>query len=87
MPTANPTRRSHMINRRTLIGLAGLTLVLFVAAGAIGEDNDVLWIVDDVVFFGFIGCALALVVLSVGVLVRSLADSRRRSREPRSTGT
>jgi|Tabmets5t2r1_1033131.scaffolds.fasta_scaffold196796_2 hypothetical protein len=76
-----------MINRRTLIGLAALTLVLFVAASAIGEDNDVLWIVDDIVFFGFIGCALALVVLSVGVLVRSLADSRRRAREPRSTGT
>jgi hypothetical protein len=76
-----------MINRTTLIGLAALTLVLFVAAGAIGEDNDVLWIVDDIVFFGFIGCALALIVLSVGVLVRSLSASRRRSREARSTGT
>ena len=36
-----------MINRKTLIGLAVATLVLFVAGGAIGEDNDVLWIVDD----------------------------------------
>jgi hypothetical protein len=68
-----------MINRKTLIGLAALTLVLFVAAGAIGEDNDVLWIVDDIVFFAFIGCAVALLVLCVGVLVRSLADTRRRS--------
>jgi hypothetical protein len=75
-----------MINRKTLIGLAALTLVLFVAAGAIGEDNDVLWIVDDVVFFAFIGCAVALIVLSVGVLVRSLTGSRRRTRGPSSSG-
>jgi hypothetical protein len=76
-----------MINRRTLIGLAAATLVLFVAAGAIGEDNDVLWIVDDIVWFAFLGCALALIVLSISVLVRSLAASRRRSQEPRSTST
>ena len=68
-----------MINRKTLIGLAVVTAVLFVAAGAIGEDNDVLWIVDDIVFWGFIGCALALVVLSVTVLVRALTRSRTRS--------
>jgi hypothetical protein len=29
-----------VINRKTLIGLAIATLVLFVAAGAIGNDND-----------------------------------------------
>ena len=68
-----------MINRKTLIGLAVATLVLFVAGGAIGEDNDVLWIVDDIVFFGFIGCAVALVALSIAALVRSMTRSRANS--------
>jgi hypothetical protein len=61
-----------VINRKTLIGLAAVTLVLFVAASAIGEDNDVLWVVDDIVFFGFIGCVVALVALSVTALVRTM---------------
>jgi hypothetical protein len=65
-----------VINRKTLIGLASVTLVLFIAAAAIGENNDVLWILDDIVFFGFLACALALVVLSVAVLVRALTRSR-----------
>ena len=65
-----------MINRKTLIGLAAVTLVLFVVGGAIGEDNDVLWIVDEIVFFGFLGCAVALVALSIAALVRSMTRSR-----------
>jgi hypothetical protein len=65
-----------VINRKTLIGLAVATLVLFVAAGAMGSDNDVLWIVDDIVFFGLIGCALALVTLSIAALVRTMTRSR-----------
>jgi hypothetical protein len=64
-----------VINRKTLIGLAAVTVVLFVAGGAIGEDKDVLWIVDDLVFFGFIGCVVALVALSIAALVRSLTRS------------
>ena len=68
-----------MINRKTLIGLAVATLVLFIAGSAIGEDNDVLWIVDDIVFFGFLGCAVALVALSIAALVRSLTRSRASS--------
>ena len=68
-----------MINRKTLIGLAAVTVVLFVVGGAIGENNDVLWIVDDIVFFGFIGCLVALVVLSIAALVRSLTRSRASS--------
>ena len=59
-----------MINRTTLAALAALTLGLFIAGAAIGEDNDVLWIVDDIVFVGFLLCALALVVSTVAVLVR-----------------
>jgi hypothetical protein len=65
-----------VINRKTLIGLAAVTLVLFVVGGAIGEDKDFLWIVDDIVFFGFLGCAVALVALSIAALVRSMTRSR-----------
>ena len=68
-----------MINRKTLIGLAVATLVLFVAGAAIGSDNDFLWIVDDLVFFGLIGCAVALVALSIAALVRSMSRSRTNS--------
>jgi hypothetical protein len=69
-----------VLNRKTLAGLAAVTFVLFVAGAAIGEDNDVLWIVDDIVFVGFLLCALALIVMSVAVLVRwAAASSRRRT--------
>ena len=66
-----------MINRTALIALAGVTAVLFIAAAAIGNDNDVLWVLDDIVFFGFIACLLALIVLSIGVLMRSVTRSGR----------
>jgi hypothetical protein len=66
-----------VINRNTLIGLAAATFVLLLGSAAIGSDNDFLWIVDDIVWIGFLVCALALIVLSVGVLVRSLTRSRR----------
>jgi hypothetical protein len=61
---------SLMINRTTLAALAAVTFALFVAGAAIGEENDVLWIVDDVVWIGFLLCALALVVSTIAVLVR-----------------
>jgi hypothetical protein len=59
-----------MINRTTLAVLAAVTFALFLAAAAIGEGNDVLWIVDDIVWIGFLLCALALVVSTIAVLVR-----------------
>ena len=69
-----------MINRKTLIGLAALTFALLLAAAAMGEDfgegNAFLWTLGDIVWFAFVGCALALIVLSVSVLVRSLTRSR-----------
>ena len=68
-----------MINRTVLIALAAVTLVLFGASAIIGENNDVLWILDDIVWFGFLACALALLVLCVGVLVRSVARTSRRA--------
>ena len=68
-----------MLTAKTLKYLAAVTAVLFALAAAIGEGNDVLWIVDDIVWFGFLLCALTLVVLSAGVLVRSLKPSQRDS--------
>ena len=69
-----------MINRTVLIALAAVTLVLFGGSAIIGENNDVLWILDDIVWFGFLACALALLVLCVGVLVRSVSRTSRTSR-------
>jgi hypothetical protein len=69
-----------MINRTTLAGLAAVTFCLFIASAAMGQDfgegNAFLWTLGDIVWGGFLLCALALVVLTVGVLVRSLARSR-----------
>ena len=59
-----------MINRTTLAALAAVTLALFAGSAVIGENNDVLWIVDDMIWFGFLLCALALVVATIAVLVR-----------------
>jgi hypothetical protein len=63
-----------MINRNTLAVLAAVTFGLFVASAAMGQDfgegNAFLWTLGDVVWVGFLLCALALVVATVGVLVR-----------------
>jgi hypothetical protein len=61
-----------MLTAKTLKYLAVVTAVLFAAVAAIGDDRDVLWVVDDIMWFGFLLCAVALIVLSAGVLVRSL---------------
>ena len=61
-----------MLTAKTLKYLAVATAVLFAAGALIGEDRDFLFIVDDLVFVGFLLCAAALIVLSAGVLVRSV---------------
>jgi hypothetical protein len=66
-----------MLTANTLKYLAALTAVLFAAAALIGSDNDVLWILDDIVFVGFIICAILLIALSATVLVRHLTASRQ----------
>ena len=70
-----------MINRTTLVVLAVATFVLFGASAAMGqnfgEGDDLLWIIGDIVWFGFLACALALIVLSVTVLVRTMTRGRR----------
>jgi hypothetical protein len=65
-----------MLTANTLKYLAALTAVLFAAAALIGSDNDVLWILDDIVFVGFIICAILLIALSATVLVRHMTTSR-----------
>jgi hypothetical protein len=66
-----------MLTAKTLKYLAAATAVLFAASAAIGDGRDVLWIVDDVIFVLFVLCAIALIVLSVGVLVRNMKSSQR----------
>ena len=62
----------RMLTAKTLKYLAAATAVLFAVGALIGEDRDFLFIVDELVFFGFLLCAVALIVLSAGVLVRSV---------------
>ena len=70
-----------MVTAKTLKYLAAVTAVLFAVGALIGEDNDVLWIVDDIVWFGFLLCAVLLIVLTVAVLVRGLRSSSSRHAE------
>jgi hypothetical protein len=64
-----------MLTAKTLKYLAAVTAVLFAAGAAIGDDRDVLWVVDELVWFGFLLCAVTLLVLSAGVLVRNVKSS------------
>ena len=66
-----------MFTAKTLKILAAVTLVEFAVVGAIGEDHDVLWILDDILFVALILSVLALIVLTVGVLVKSYTARSR----------
>lgn len=68
-----------MFTAKTLKILAAVTLVEFAVSAAIGEGHDVLWILDDVLFFALILSVLALIVVTVGTLVRSRSRSRNAS--------
>jgi hypothetical protein len=68
-----------MFTAKTLKILAAVTLVEFAVSAAIGSGHDVLWILDDILFFGLILSVIALIVLTVGVLVKSRTRSRRAS--------
>lgn len=65
-----------MFTAKTLKILAAVTLVEFAVSAAIGDGRDVLWILDDVLFFALILSVLALIVLTVGTLVKSRGRSR-----------
>lgn len=60
-----------MFTAKTLKVLAALTLALVAVSAAIGPNRDVLWVVDDILFFALILSVLALVILTVGTLVKS----------------
>jgi hypothetical protein len=61
-----------MITRKTLGGLAILTLVLFGIAAIVGQhQHGFVQAIGDVAWNGFILCLLLLVVASLVVLVRS----------------
>jgi hypothetical protein len=68
-----------MLTAKTLKYLAAVTAVLFAASAAIGDDRDILYIIDDLVWYGFLVCALTLIVLTVGVLLRSRKGSAQPS--------
>jgi nicotinamide riboside transporter PnuC len=81
---ANRHKAVEMINRTTLAALAAVTFALLVASAAMGQDfgegTTALWVLADVVWIGFLLCALALAVMTVAVLVRSRTRSRRSDR-------
>ena len=62
-----------------LLVLAAITFAIFVPTAIIGSDKDVLWILDDVLWFGFLLCMLLLIVMTVAILVRA-ATARSRGR-------
>jgi hypothetical protein len=64
-----------MFTARTLKILAAVTLVELAVTAAIGDGRDVLWILDDVLFFALILSVLALIILTVGTLVKSRGRS------------
>jgi hypothetical protein len=66
-----------MLTRRSLGALALITFVLLIANIAIGQDRDVLVVLDDIVFFGFLVCVLLLLVLSATALTRAALRNRR----------
>ncbi|GAA1926981.1 hypothetical protein [Nocardioides marmoribigeumensis] len=66
-----------MITRRNYLILAGVTLALLVPNAIIGSGKDVLWVLDDVLWFGFLLSVLLLIVMTVAILVRA-ATSRSR---------
>jgi hypothetical protein len=74
-----------MVNRKTLAWLAAVWFVLFVVGGLIGEDHDVLWIVDDIIWYALLLSSAALVVMSVTVLVRWFTRSGRESKVSRTS--
>jgi hypothetical protein len=69
-----------MFTAKTLKILAAVTLVEFIVSAAIGSDHDVLWILDDVLFFALIISVLALILLTIGVLVKYRTRSRGAQR-------
>jgi hypothetical protein len=82
-PTLDPVKSSNeevnkMVTRRLLGALAVVTLVLFAAAGLLGNHNHgAVGVLSDIAWLGFLICLLLLVVASATVIMRSRARLRR----------
>jgi hypothetical protein len=69
-----------MVTRRTLSLLAGITLALFAVAGIIGNHrHGTISVIANIAWWGFVLCALVLVVTSLATI------RRHRSRIGRSS--
>jgi len=63
-----------MVTRKSLGVLAGVTLVLFAVAGIIGNhQHGALQVIANIAWWGFILCALFLIVTSIATIVRHRA--------------
>lgn len=61
-----------MLNRRNYLVLAVVTVVLLGISAVIGSGHDLPLYLDDIFWFGFLACALLLVVSTVAILVRAV---------------
>jgi hypothetical protein len=69
-----------MVTRKSLSLLTGVTLALFAIAGLIGNhQHGALQIIANVAWFGFLICALLLIVASVATVRRHRRSSRSAS--------
>jgi hypothetical protein len=67
-----------MVTRKSLSLLAGVTLALFAVAGVIGNhQHGALDVIASIAWFGFLACALFLIVASVATLMRHRTGARR----------
>ena len=67
-----------MVTRKSLALLAGTTLVLFAVSGIIGNHHHgALNTIATVAWWGFLLCALFLIVASVATIVRHRARPSR----------
>lgn len=67
-----------MVTRKSLALLAGATLVLFAVSGIIGNHHHgALNVIATVAWWGFLLCALFLIVASVATIVRHRARPSR----------
>lgn len=71
-----------MVTRKSLTALTGLTLALLAVAGIIGNhQHGALKIIANIGWWGFVVCALVLILTSVATL------RRHRSRLSRSSSS
>lgn len=67
-----------MVTRKSLALLAGGTLVLFAVSGIIGNHHHgALNVIATIAWWGFLLCALFLIVASVATIVRHRARPSR----------